>query len=407
MVSVGIDVSKEKSMVCIIKSCGKVLKTPYEMEHTIKEIDKLVQFLKSLKEEIRVVMESTGIYHLPVVAHLLKHEIFVSVINPYLIKKYSSVAIRAGKTDKIDAIKIANFGISYWLKLQKYKPETEIYEELRVLSRQYYHYMDMKIKARIALGDLLAKTMPKITSLIKLDSDVNENSKLLVFVEKYWHYDNISRKKEKQFIKEFLRFEKEKGYRQGESKAKEIYEMSQIGIPTLKSSVPSTKILVKEATRVLKEVSKTLELILIQMQKLCKQLPEFEIVREMKGVGKKLAPRLIAEIGDVRKFENKKALVAYAGIDVPPFQSGNFCATRRKISKRGNKYLRKTGYEIMQSLKTHPPKSDSKVYDFIIKKENQGKQKKQAKIAGLNKFLHIYFARVTEVYRNLKPKEVA
>ena len=38
---------------------------------------------------------------------------------------------------------------------------------------------------------------------------------------------------------------------------------------------------------------------------------------------------------------------------------------------------------------------------FIIKKENEGKSKKQAKIAGLNKFLQIYYARVIEIYKNI------
>ena len=55
----------------------------------------------------------------------------------------------------------------------------------------------------------------------------------------------------------------------------------------------------------------------------------------------------------------------------------------------------------MKSLKSHPPKTDTRVYDFIIKKENEGKSKKQAKIAGLNKFLQIYYARVMEIYKNI------
>lgn len=103
-------------------------------------------------------------------------------------------------------------------------------------------------------------------------------------------------------------------------------------------------------------------------------------------------------IGDVRRFHNAKALVAFAGIDAPPYQSGNFCGNRCKISKRGSKYLRKTGYEIMKVLKSFKPTEDTAVYDFILKKDAEGKAKKSAKIAGLNKFLHIYYARVKEAY---------
>lgn len=75
----------------------------------------------------------------------------------------------------------------------------------------------------------------------------------------------------------------------------------------------------------------------------------------MNCIGDVLALRIIAEIGDVRRFKNKHALIAYAGIDAPPYQSGTFNASERKISKRGNSYLRKTGYEIMQSLIKHKP----------------------------------------------------
>lgn len=140
--------------------------------------------------------------------------------------------------------------------------------------------------------------------------------------------------------------------------------------------------------------------ILAQMQILCKTLPEYSVVRDMNCIGDVLAPRIIAEIGDVRRFKNKHALIAYAGIDAPPYQSGTFNASERKISKRGNSYLRKTDYEIMQSLIKHKPADDS-VYDFIQKKRSEGKCGKEAMIAGLNKFLRVYYGRVIERYSEL------
>ncbi len=154
--------------------------------------------------------------------------------------------------------------------------------------------------------------------------------------------------------------------------------------------------LVLEAVRVLREIEKTLSKILSQMQELAKSLKEYEVVRGMEGVGEVLAPRLIAEIGDVRRFHSGKALIAYAGIDAPPYQSGQFVGTQRRISKRGSSVLRKTGYEVMKCLKSIKPEEDT-VYKFMIKKENEGKAKKVAKMAGLNKFLRIYYARVKEV----------
>lgn len=119
----------------------------------------------------------------------------------------------------------------------------------------------------------------------------------------------------------------------------------------------------------------------------------------MPGVGEILAPRIIAEIGDISRFRNASALVAFAGLDAPPFQSGNYISTNRSISKRGSSTLRKTGYEIIKCLKTVKPTEDAAVYLFMLKKESEGKPLKVAKIAALNKFLRIYYARVKELYQ--------
>ena len=104
------------------------------------------------------------------------------------------------------------------------------------------------------------------------------------------------------------------------------------------------------------------------------------------------------EIGDVRRFHNAKSLIAYAGIDAPPYQSGKFTGTNRHISKRGSSTLRKVGFETMTCL-VMQKKCGDPVYDFIKKKQAEGKACKVAKIAGFNKFLRIYYARVMEVYQ--------
>jgi transposase len=157
--------------------------------------------------------------------------------------------------------------------------------------------------------------------------------------------------------------------------------------------------LVQEAVTVLRAVDNSLSNILSRMQELAKSLPEYSTVRAMGGVGDVLAPKLIAEIGDVRRLHSAKALIAWAGIDPPPYESGQFVGSKRRITKRGSSTLRKVGYEVMRVLKTHKAPKDSAVYNYILKKESEGKDKKLAKIAGLNKFLRIYYARVTAVYR--------
>lgn len=398
MISVGIDVSKGKSTICILKPYGEIISSPFEINHTEKELSDLAAMIGRFDDEVRVVMEATGNYHLPVLSFLKEQRFFVSVINPLVMKKYVSTSLRKGKTDRLDSIKIASYGLDNWFHLMDHETSEESYVQLRLLGRQYAHYIKLRIESKLSLTTMLDYTMPGIKTLLKSRSDKPEKDKLNDFVEEYWHFDNITSKSQKRFITSYKSWAKKKGYHQSEAKAIQIYTLAQDGIPTLDSNAPSTKMLVLEAVRVLHEVDKTLSKILTQMQELAKSLKEYPVVRAMEGVGGVLAPRLIAEIGDVRRFHSGKALIAYAGIDAPPYQSGQFTGTRRRISKRGSSTLRKTGYEVMKCLKSNKPKTDA-VYLFMLKKESEGKASKVAKIAGLNKFLRIYYARVKEVYQ--------
>lgn len=393
MISVGIDVSKGKSTVCIMKPCGEILESPFDIGHTADELDSLISLIKSFDEETRVVMEDTGHYHLPVATYLSSHNIFVCCVNALRMKKFCSQSIRRAKTDKIDSIKIAAFGITYWNELVKAYPSDVIYDELKFLARQYYQVTGMLVKSKVNFTNLLDQVMPKINDVL---SNQGENHKLTEFVSRYIHFQNILDMGERKFTSDYCKWAKKKGYRLNERKAAEIYALAQNGIPTLPNS-QSVKIAVSEAIKMIHSIEESRNTILAQMQELCNTLPEYSVVKEMDCIGDTLAPRIIAEIGDVRRFKNKHSLVAYAGIDAPPYQSGAFHASERHISKRGNSYLRKTGYEIMQSLIKHKP-ADNAVYDFIQKKRNEGKCGKEAMIAGLNKFLRVYYGKVMELY---------
>jgi transposase len=379
-----------------MKPGGEVLKTPFEMLHSMESILHLVKLINSYDEEVRVILEDTGHYHLPVVTLLVEKGIFTCCVNALRMKKFCSQSIRRAKTDKIDAVHIAQFGLTYWDELSPVKPPKSVYQELKVLARQYYQTVSMLVKAKVNLSNLLDQTMPGIMELM---NDSPGNHKLTDFVKRYYHYSHILEMGEKRFTSDYCKWAKKQGYRVYERLASEILAVAQNGIPVLPNS-PVTKAVVLEAVRVLHEIEISRDTILTQMQELAKSLPEFSVIREMPCIGDTLAPRIIAEIGDIRRFKNKHSLIAYAGIDAPPYQSGSFNATERHISKRGNSYLRKTGYEIMQCLIQHKPIGDP-VYEFIYKKRLEGKCGKEAMIAGLNKFLRIYYGRVTELYKEI------
>lgn len=399
MISVGVDVSKGKSTICIFKPYGEIVASPFEVKHTEKGLSELATMLNLFDEEVKVVMESTGNYHYPILLYLIKEGIFVSVINSLTMHKYVNYSLRSAKTDKIDSIKIANYGIDNWHKLKKYQIQDDNYHQLQLLGRQYAHYMEMRIKEYLYFYSILEQVLPEIKKLVNSTNYTKfERDKLLDFAEKYWHFDIILEFPEYEFVEDYLNWCREKGYQASKSKASSIYELARQGITTLSSQNPNTKQMVMESIGVLKKINKTLTSILSQMDGYAKKMPEYSEVRKMGGVGDKLVAKLIAEIGDVRRFHSAKALVAYAGIDSPPYQSGQYLGAKRRISKRGSPLLRKIGYEVMQNLKSHSKPDDDAVYLYILKKEQEGKPKKIAKIAGLNKFLRIYYARVKAVY---------
>lgn len=402
MISVGIDVSKDKSTVCIMKPGGEVLAAPYEMLHTMEGVLALADLIKTYDEEVRVVLEDTGHYHWPIVSLLVEKEIFVTSVNALRMKKFCAQSIRKAKTDKIDSIKIAMYGLTYWDELSPVMPADEVFAELRTFSRQYYQYVGLLTKAKVNLSNLLDQVMPGVSELL---ADMNDGHKLTDFVKRYWHFSNILKMGERKFAIDYCTWAKKQGYRMNESKAKELFALSQNGIPVLPCTT-STKVIIQETVRILQEIEKSHDTILSHMQQLASTLPEYSVLIAMCGVGPTLASRFIAEIGDARRFRNKNTLIAYCGIDAPPYQSGAFTATKRSISKRGNKYLRRTGFEIMQSIMRQKPEEDAAVYQFMLKKQGEGKVKKSCKIAGVNKFLKIYYARVLEVYREIDERVI-
>lgn len=131
------------------------------------------------------------------------------------------------------------------------------------------------------------------------------------------------------------------------------------------------------------------------MTETAEQLPEYNTVMEMYGVGEVLAPQLIAEIGDTRRFHNRKAITAFAGLDASPYQSGTVDIKSRSISKRGTPYLCRTLFLVIEAyLKKSPV--DEPVYQFLDKKRAEGKPYKVYMTAAANKFLRIYYAKVNE-----------
>lgn len=394
---VGIDISKGKSTVAILSIEGEVIEEPFEINHDIEGLNLLEEKIKDIpKEDLKIVMEETGTYHLPILGYLLDKGYFVAAENALKIKKYLDRGLRKAKTDKKDSLKIAEYACDNWYKLNKVRDSDEIYGNLKLLSRQYLGHMAVQTKQKINFSNLCDLLFPGYYQLL------NDNSFILglEIFKKYYHPEIVLNKKQSQFVNEIDKLAKKLGHKgAGITLANKIYLLAQKTISPCPNNEYAQLSAISCADALILPI-KTTTTIISEMNKLARELPEYGVISEIPGCGKKLTSRVIAEIGDVRRFKNAGSIIAYAGIDAPPYQSGQFEATNRHISKRGNKYLRKTGYEIMKSIKSSC-KLDNELKLYIIKKENEGKLKKVAKIAGLNKFLRMYYGIVKKKYKEL------
>lgn len=401
MLSLGIDVSKHKSTVSLTNEYGEILLGPKDLNNTKEDLESLVKDLKKFgKEEIRVVMEYTNVFHKPVLNFLNSKGYFCSVVNPLKMKKYlNNLSFRGVKTDRKDSLSISQYGIDNWFRLERYEDsQDEIYESMRRLSREYLTKQKIRTSQKQDLDHIIDQVMPGIKDIFAGYNPHPESDRLCDFMETFWHYDLISRYSYKTFEKKYRKWCSKKGYRFMTKQPARVYSLAINSIPTVPKD-EITKSLVMMAITSLRKTDSDLNQILTQLRVLAEKLPEYRIIKEMPCTGNKLGPLLLAELGDVRRFHSADALIAYAGIDVPPNESGEYTAKNRHITRKGSSPLRKLLYQLTTALNISRPKEDSAVVDFILKKKSEGKPHKVALIAGANKFLRIYYARVKELYR--------
>ena len=388
MNSVGIDISKGRSTVAVMRPFGEVVISPFEVRHTDSELSELARQLKSLNGETRVVMEATGNYHAPVAKLLHDAGLYVSVVNTKLVHGYGNNDLRRVKTDRKDAVKLANYGLDRWLTLPRYVPEEDTRLLLKNCYRQYRQYSKVQTVLKNNLISLLDTVFPNVNRLFSSPARADGSEKWVDFVAEFWHCACICKRSEKAFISKYQKWCKKHGYNFGEEKACAIYAEASGHIGVMPKS-ETTKLLVEQAVSQLRATSAALAALKHEMQSLASMLPEYPAVMDMFGVGLTLGPQLIAEIGDVRRFYSKKALVAYAGLDAPPNDSGDVTGRHKSMSKVGASSLRRTLFLVMSVYLRRAP-LDEPVYQFMDRKRTEGKPYRVYMMASANKFLRIY-----------------
>lgn len=397
MLAVGIDVSKSKSAAAILNPDGTVHTKPFEFRHSQPEMDALIRYIKDQNQPVTILMENTGHYHYPVLKALEAAGLPVCLINAYQMKKYGDMELRKAKTDKKDALRIARYALEKGYSLVPHTSMDQKYEDLRFLARQYDQRMGTLTTNKVFLINLLDETMPGITKLLSLTTRDPETSLTMLFIKRFKSYDRIKKMGRTRFLDSYNKLARKSRNRRAYGYGLAIYELAVNSITT-RGENEFTLAAQDQCVDLVSESQKAADAIILKMQTLAETLPEYAVLRSMAGVGDRLGPLILAEIGDIRRFHSGKALNAYAGNDAPPYQSGTFESHNRHISKRGNAALRKYCFEVMQALKLTRPQDDP-VYLFLIKKEQEGKPYNVAKMAGVNKFLRIYYARAMEALR--------
>ena len=345
-------------------------------------------------------MEHTGRYYEAVASWLSAAGIFVSAVNPWLIKDFGNDSIRAPKTDKADAKKIARFTLDRWAKLRQYSRMDELRNQLKTMNRQFGFYMDQTTAMKNNLIALLDQTFPGANSFFDSPARPDGSQKWVDFVYTYWHVDCVRGKSLAAFTEHYKSWCKRKGYNFSASKAEEVYRAASDLIAVFPKD-DNTKMLVRQAVSVLNVTSETVEALRVKMDQTASQMPEYDVVLGMDGVGPTLGPQLIAEIGDVTRFEHRGALTAFAGVDPRKKESGDYERRSNPTTKKGSPHLRKTLFQIMDGLIQRSPQ-DNPVYAFMDKKRAEGKPYYVYMTAGANKFLRIYYGKVNAF---LSPKE--
>ena len=337
--AVGIDVSKYKSMVAVRRPGGEVVMEPFEVQHTAAGIAGLVSKLAAVDGEVRVVMEHTGMYWRPVAMALKQAGFFVSVVNAILIHRFSDNSLRKVKTDKADAMKIANYALAYWSDLRDYSETDETRQLLKVQCRLYERTIKTAKSLRNSLISILDQTFPGANKLFR---DESRNSrghvKWIDFVLRFWHKECVAALSLATFTDTFQKWCKRTGYKFSASDAERIHAIARNAVATLPKN-DSTK--------------------------------------------------------------HKGALVAYAGVDASPYQSGSFDSKSRHVSKRGSPHLRRVLFVIM-SMTLIRANTANPVFCFMDKKRAEGKHFYVYTVAGSAKFLRIYYAKVKEYLNALE-----
>lgn len=212
-------------------------------------------------------MEHTGRYYEPVARFLHHAGIFVSAVNPKLIKDYGNNTLHKVKIDKEDARKITRYGLDNWAELRQHTPMDIVCMQLKTLNRQQGLYFKAKTMMKNNFIALLGQTYLGINALFESPVRGDGSQKWVDFATTFWHVDCVRHMSSVAFIQRYQKWCKRHSYNFSQSRAAEIH----IGAQDLIAILPKdalTKTMIRQTINALNAVSASLERLKVEMRTL-------------------------------------------------------------------------------------------------------------------------------------------
>ena len=387
MYIVGIDIGKKHHEASIVSPEGKQIGRSLRFATTHKGADSLMSFIfKNIGNSPCVFgMEATGHYWYPIYSFLKAKGYTIYVINPIQSDSLRKMYIRQTKNDSIDSFLIAEV-----IRFGQFGT-TSMADENILAMRQLCRYRDSVISSRTEIKLRIGTIMEQIFPEYEKQFSSLWVSTSMGILEKYLTPENI----ENAPIDELFEIIKDKSHnRLTKAKAISIKEAAAdtFGI---KIAQDAFSFQLKQLIDRMNFLDKQIEALDIEIMKYYEQFDCY--LHTIPGIGIIGAATILAEIGDISRFKNSSALVAFAGIDPTVRQSGEFNSTHNHMSKRGSPYLRHAIFLAATTCSFH----NSPLNAYYKKKRDQGKHHLTATRAVARKLTTVIYA----VLRDSKPYE--
>ena len=386
-----IDVANGKSEVLLITEYGEVLIEPYEVKHCLSEFNLLKEKIDNFNlNDLTIFMESTSTYHLPIQRFFTKNNYNVQVINP-ILGKNNTRNLRKTKTDIEDCYNLADLFFKNTVKIHT-KNMNDIYSSMIELSRQEKHLTESLVRSKNRFKQIVANAFPEYIKCFTANDIFGKTS--LNFIKEFPHADIIKEKRIDALANNLYKSSKNGcSYNKCLSKAKKIKELANNSYPGIDVDSYEVNNLINIVDVISYNGSK-LNDVKQDIVKLARKIPYFNIINSIYGIGETSTAQIIAELGDINRFENIKQLNAFCGLDPTIIQSGKSINYHGPISKRGNRNARKilfiTCCSIIRASVLH--NMDNEILLYYRKKQAENKHFKECIIACSTKLLRTIFA---------------